>query len=140
MNEFKKSFFTGLAAGIFGTIISVAYILVFKYSPLESDFTEKASITYLLGFNMLVGMIACFLFFVVFKVTKKLALASFISAFLLSGGAIAWALLTMFKVDPDLAFKNEMAEMAKDYYYYIIAPITFFPVLSWLTFKPLFIK
>lgn len=137
---FKQLFFTGLVATVFGTIISVAYFFVFKYSPLEADFTEKASITYLLGFNALIGMSNCFLYFGLSKLLKKDHLTAFINGFLLSAAAIVIALLWMFKVDTGLTFKNENAESFKDYYYFILAPVAFFPVLSWFTFKPLFVK
>ncbi len=137
---FKNIFFTGLIAGVFGTIISVAYFFVFKYSPLEVDFSEKASFTFLLGFNMMIGMITCFVYFALSKLIKKEGIASFILGFLLSGAAIALGLKFMFTVDTQLVFKNENAELYKDFYYFILAPIAFFPVLSWFTFKPLFIK
>lgn len=137
---FKNIFFTGLITGIFGTIISVAYFFVFKYSPLEVDFSEKASLTYLLGFNMMIGMVTCIVYFAIAKVIKKEKFAAFIVGFLLSGAAIALALKFMFTVDTQLVFKNENAELYKDFYYFILAPIAFFPVLSWFTFKPLFIK
>ena len=137
---FKNIFFTGLTAGVFGTIISVAYFFVFKYSPLEVDFSEKASFSYLLGFNMMIGMITCFVYFAITKLIKKEGIASFIVGFLLSGAAIGLALKFMFTVDTQLVFKNENAELYKDFYYFILAPISFFPALSWFTFKPLFIK
>ena len=137
---FKNIFFTGLIASIFGTLISVLYIFVFKYSPLEVDFTEKASFQYLLGFNMFIGMSTCFIYFALIKLFKKEQITSFIVGFVLSGASIVIALLFMFKVDTQLAFKNENAELYKDFYYFILAPISFFPVLSWFTFKPLFIR
>ena len=137
---FKNIFFTGLIASIFGTLISVLYIFVFKYSPLEVDFTEKASFQYLLSFNMFIGMSTCFIYFVLIKLFKKEQITSFIVGFVLSGASIVIALLFMFKVDTQLAFKNENAELYKDFYYFILAPISFFPVLSWFTFKPLFIR
>jgi hypothetical protein len=137
---FKNVFFAGLAASLFGALISLAYIFVFKYSPLEVDFTEHASFLYLLSFNSMIGMSTCFVYFGLRKVIQKENVVAFIVGFLLSGGAIAVALMMMFKVDTQLAFKNENAELAKDYFYYILAPVSFFPVLSWFTFKPLFIK
>lgn len=139
---FKNIFFAGLTASIFGTIISVAYIYVFKYSPLEADFSEKASFVYLLSLNMMVGMIACFLYFVMAKMLRKENLAAFVVGFLLSAMAILIALNFMFTVDTQLqaAFKNENAKAMSDYYYFVLAPVAFFPVLSWFTFKPLFIK
>ncbi len=137
---FKNIFFTGLIASIFGTLISVLYIFVFKYSPLEVDFTEKASFQYLLSFNMFIGMSTCFIYFALIKLLKKEQITSFIVGFVLSGASIVIALLFMFKVDTQLAFKNENAELYKDFYYFILAPISFFPVLSWFTFKPLFIR
>jgi hypothetical protein len=68
---FKRIFFNGLVAGIFGTIISTAYILIFKYSPLEVDFTEKASLSFLLSFNMILAISACFIYFACLKLFKK---------------------------------------------------------------------
>ena len=53
---FKKIFLTGLVATIFGTIISLAYFMIFKYSPLQLDFTEKASFVNLLAFNMFIAV------------------------------------------------------------------------------------
>lgn len=137
---FKNYFFAGLVAGIFGTIISLAYIAVFKYSALEADFSEKANFVSLLGTNMLFGMTACLLSFGVKFIFKKQNLASFISGFLLSGMAIAYCLITMFTVDMSLKFTNENAEAFKDFYYFIVSPISFFAILSWFTFKPLFLK
>lgn len=137
---FKRIFFNGLLAGIFGTIISTAYILIFKYSPLEVDFTEKASITFLLSFNMIIGIAACFFYFALLKLLKKEHLTSFIVGFVLSGASILIALMLMFTVDTELKFKNENAELYKDFYYFILAPVSFFPTLSWFTFKPLLIK
>jgi hypothetical protein len=137
---FKKVFILALISGLFSTVISISYILVFKYSPLEADFTEKASIIYLLIFNMIIAMAACFIYFVLIKLIKKENLASFIFGFLFSGASILIALYYMMKIDTNLSFKNENAEMFKDFYYFILAPISFFPALSWFTFKPLFIK
>jgi hypothetical protein len=137
---FKKVFILALISGLFSTVISISYILVFKYSPLEADFTEKASIIYLLIFNMIIAMAACFIYFVLIKLIKKENLASFIFGFLFSGASILIALYFMMKIDSNLSFKNENAEMFKDFYYFILAPISFFPALSWFTFKPLFIK
>ena len=137
---FKNIFFTGLSASIFGTIISFAYIYVFKYSQLEVDFTEKASLGFLLSFNMMIGMITCFVYFALAKLVKKEKIAAFIVGFLLSGTSIVLSLRFMFTVDTEFVFKNENAELYKDYYYFILAPVAFFPALSWFTFKSLFIK
>jgi hypothetical protein len=90
--------------------------------------------------NTMVGMIACFLYFAMAKMLRKENLAAFVVGFLLSGAAIVLALKFMFTVDTQLVFKNENAELYKDFYYFILAPVAFFPVLSWFTFKPIFIK
>jgi hypothetical protein len=137
---FKSIFFNGVVSSIFGAVISVVYILIFKYSPLEADFTEQASFVYLLSFNLIIGMSACFLYFILLKILTKEHLSSFVVGFILSGISISIALKMMFTVNSELTFKNENAEMFKDFYYFILAPIPFFPVLSWLTFKPLIIK
>jgi hypothetical protein len=134
----KNSLQAGLTVSIFGTIISAAYISVFKFSALEADFTEHASIPYLLGINSSIGFINCLVYFGLTKLFKKQNLADFINGFLLSAVVIAFSLMLMFKVDTNLTFKNENAELFKDYFFFILAPIPFFSVLSWFTFKPLF--
>jgi hypothetical protein len=136
----KNVIFAGLTASIFGTIISVAYFFVFKYSPLEADFSEHASITYLLGVNMIIGMSNCLVYFILAKLIKNENIASFVNGFILSAAIIALALSIMFKVDAELTFKNENAELYKDFYFFILAPIPFFSALSWFTFKPIFIR
>jgi hypothetical protein len=92
---FKKIFFAGITASVFSTIISVAYIFVFKYSPLEVDFTEKASIGYFLSLNMTIGMITCFVYYALMKLLKKEHITSFIVGFLLGGTSIIMALMFM---------------------------------------------
>ncbi len=137
---FKNIFLAGLTSSFFGTLISVAYIFVFKYSPLEADFTEKATLGYLLSFNLLNGLSTCFVYFALIKLVKKERIVSSLVGIIISGASITIALLFMFKVDNQLVFKNENAELYKDFYYFILAPISFFTGLSWFTFKPLIIK
>ncbi len=137
---FKNIFLAGLTSSFFGTLISVAYIFVFKYSPLEADFTEKATLGYLLSFNLLIGLSTCFVYFALIKLVKKERIVSSLVGIIISGASITIALLFMFKVDNQLVFKNENAELYKDFYYFILAPISFFTGLSWFTFKPLIIK
>lgn len=136
----RNSILNGFTASVFGTIVSISYISIFKYSALEADFTEHASISYLFGINALIGMITSIIYFVLLKLLNKVSLVDFISAFLLSASVIAFSLVLMFKVDAELTFKNENAELFKDYFFFIIAPIPFFSALSWFTFKPLFHK
>jgi hypothetical protein len=136
---FKYSLITGIIASIFGTIISVAYISVFKYSALEADFTEQASISYLFGINALIGLLNSLVYFGFSKLFKKESLVDFTNGFLLSAVVIAFSLMLMFKVDTELTFKNENAELFKEYFFFILAPIPFFSALSWFTFKSLFI-
>ncbi len=137
---FRNFILAGLTASVFGTIISVAYISVFKYSALEADFTEYASIPYLLGINASFGMLNCLSYFGLSKIIRKQNLADFINGFLLSAAVIAFSLTLMFKVDTNLTFKNENAELFKEYFFFILAPVPFFSVLSWFTFKPLFLQ
>jgi hypothetical protein len=40
----------------------------------------------------------------------------------------------------DPTFKNEDAELMKDFFKGFLMPMLFFPALSWFTFKPLIIK
>ncbi len=144
---FKKAFFAALVAGIFGTLVCVAYTMVYKYSPLELDFSEQTSLTNLLAYNLGVTMIICFLFVGLMKLIKKENIVSVIIGFLLSGGTIALILFRLGQPDPVFTVTKAMEagivlnpNESVAYYGGFINPIIFIPVLSWFTFKPLFIK
>lgn len=137
---FRNSIITGITASLFGTIVSVAYISIFKYSALEADFSEHATIPYLLGINASFGIVNCLVYFGMTKLFKNEKLVDFINGFIFSASVILFSLSLMFKVDANLTFKNENAELFKDYFFFILAPIPFFSALSWFTFKPLFLR
>jgi hypothetical protein len=82
----------------------------------------------------------CLVYFILAKLIKNENIASFVNGFILSAAIIALALSIMFNVDAELTFKNENAELYKDFYFFILAPIPFFSALSWFTFKPIFIR
>lgn len=144
---FKKLFFAALISGIFGAAISVAYTYIYKYSPLELDFTEHTSIINLLAYNLGVTMSVCFLFFALSKVIKKVNIVSVIIGFILSGFALVLILFRLGQPDPVFTVTKAMEagnvmnpNEFVAYYGGYINPLIVVPILSWFTFKPLFIK
>lgn len=133
---FKRIFLHAVASGLFSTLVS--YIYTSFYKGIIVDFTEVVGIKQILAYNMLLAMSTCFIFFALTKVIKKQAIASFIMNFLLSTISIVLVFYVLKTDDP--TFKNEDAELMKDFFKGFLMPMLFFPALSWFTFKPLFVK
>jgi hypothetical protein len=144
---FKKLFFAALVSGIFGAVISVAYTLIYKYSPLELDFTEHTTVLNLLAYNLGVTMFVCFLYFGLIKLFKKDNVVSVLIGFVLSGFVLVLILFRLGQPDPVFTVTKVMEAGTVmnpnefvAYYGGYINPLLFIPILSWFTFKPLFIK
>ena len=133
---FKSSFLTGIASGIVATIACLIYSNL--YASILVDFTEATSITFLLANCMMVSIIACFVFFGITKIIRNQRIAEFTFNLLLTFSSIGLVFLFLKSNDPE--FKNEDAQLMIDYYKGFVMPMLFFPALSWMTFKPLFIK
>lgn len=133
---FKNIFITGIVSGIVAAVACFVYAKL--YSNILVDFSEAVGVVKLLSNCMLVSMIGCFVFFGISKAIKKNGIAEFIFNFLFTISTIAAVFVFLKENDPE--FKNEDAQMMIDYYKGFIMPMLFFPALSWMTFKPLFVK
>jgi membrane protease YdiL (CAAX protease family) len=131
----KKSLILAIVAGLFALLVSLAYMSVYKQL---ADFSEKASVTNLLGFSLFFCFIASIILIVFDLAIKNKSIAHFATGLIVAGLAIA-SVFYVLKMD-DPTFKNEDAELMKDYFKGFIMPILFFPALSWFTFKNLLIK
>lgn len=132
---FKRLFFLGITAGLFSSLIS--WIYSFMYTKI-ADFTEHSGYVHLLSFSMMITIGISIIGAVVYRLIKKQSLASFIIHLILSGICLS-LVFYIFKMD-DPVFKNEDSMAMIDYFKGYLIPFAFIPALSWLTFKPLFIK
>lgn len=133
---FKRIFLHCLTAGLFSTFVS--YLYTSFYKGIIVDFTEVMGIKQLLTYNLIFAMAVCFVFFALTRTIKRQNIASFIMSFLLSAISIGLVFYVLKTNDP--TFKNEDAELMKDFFKGFLMPMLFFPALSWFTFKPLFVK
>ncbi len=133
---FKRFFFLALASGLFSSIISWIYSSIYK--SMIADFTEVSGYWHLLCFSMMITLGVSILAAGIYALVKNRSLASFICNFILSGFSISLVFYIFTMNDPEL--KNEDAMAMIDYFKGYLIPIAFIPALSWMSFKPLFIK
>jgi hypothetical protein len=132
---FKKIFLLAIVSGLMASLVSIVYVSGYKTLV---DFSEIASYVNIFSYNFLFAMIACFLFFGISSVLKNKSIATFLFNAILSMLSIGLVFYVLKTEDP--TFKNEDAELMKDFFKGFLMPMLFFPALSWFTFKPLFIK
>lgn len=132
---FRNLFFLGLTAGVFSSIISFTYAILFTKI---ADFTEHTGFLKLLAFSLFitVGISMMQAFFN--QIMKNKTLSSFLTHILLSGLTFVFVFF-VFEMDEPV-FKNEDSQMMIEYYKGFLIPIIFTPSLSWFSFKPIFIK
>lgn len=134
---FVRLFTITLMAALFGTGVGAAYTTVYA-KILTMDFSEGATLTQLLIYNIMFCFGTALIYFAISKSIKKENLASFLTNFLAAGAAIA---LVFYQLTlPDPTFKNESVQGMESFYNTFFIPILFFPALSWMTFKTLLNK
>jgi hypothetical protein len=133
---FARIFSLGIISSLFATFVSVVYTSF--YTNVIVDFSEVASVIKILAYNVMIGTFASILFFGISKIITNKSIATFLFNLLLSGVSIALVFYVLKSNDP--TFKNEDAELMKDFFKGFLMPMLFFPALSWFTFKPLIIK
>ena len=133
---FKRFFFLAAVSGLFASLVSWVYASVYK--NMIADFTEASSYWYLLCFSVMITFGISILGTGIYAFVKNKTAASFVSNFILSGFSVALVFYVFTMNDPE--FKNEDSMAMIDYFKGYLIPFVFIPALSWLTFKPLFIK
>ena len=132
---YKQVFISSSIAAVFSALIS--YIYVSFYCKEIIDFSEAASTVKIITTNLSVCMAGGLIYILARKVLS-IKWADFVIGFLLSLYAISMIFIVLKSDDP--TFSNPDTEMMKDFYKVFIIPLSFIPSLSWLTFKPLFVK
>lgn len=133
---FKRFFFLALASGLFSSLISWIYSSIYK--SIIADFTEVSGYWHLLCFSLMITLGISILGAGIYALFKNKAVASFASNFILSGFSVALVFYVFTMNDPE--FKNEDSMAMIDYFKGYLIPFVFIPALSWMSFKPLFIK
>ena len=134
---FKQCFFLGLAAGVFATTVCMAYTEIYAGLGI-ANFSEAVPLLSVSSKCFVITMASCFIYYGLHKIFKKDYYAEFVFNLLLAGACVALVFWVIDSKTPD--FKNVTAEDMRDYYTSFALPMVFFPALSWLTLKPLFIR
>lgn len=133
---FRHFFLLAVVSGLFSAFIAWSYAAVYK--NMIVDFTEATGFWHLLCFSLMITTGISILGAGISALVKNKALASFVSNCILSGISISLVFYILKMDDP--VFKNEDAAAMIDYLKGYLVPFAFIPALSWLSFKPLFIK
>lgn len=133
---FKRFFFLGLVSGLFASLIAWIYSSIYK--SMIVDFTEVTGFWHLLCFSLMITIGISIIGAGIYTILKNKSVASFICNFILSGFSIALVFYVFVMDDPE--FKNEDTIAMIDYFKGYMIPFVFMPALSWMSFKPLFIK
>ncbi|MNK01881.1 hypothetical protein D3C87_196940 [compost metagenome] len=133
---FRHFFLLALVSGLFSAFVSWTYASVYK--NMIVDFSEASGFWHLLCFSLMITTGISILSVGISALVKNKALASFVSNFILSGISVSLVFYILKMNDP--VFKNEDAAAMIDYFKGYLVPFAFIPALSWLSFKPLFIK
>lgn len=103
-----------------------------------ADFTEASGYWHLLCFSGMITFGISILGAGIYALIKNKSVASFVCNFILSGFSVALVFYVFTMNDPE--FKNEDSMAMIDYFKGYLIPFVFIPALSWMSFKPLFIK
>ncbi|MGV3609675.1 MAG: hypothetical protein ACO1N0_01920 [Fluviicola sp.] len=133
---FQRFFFLAVISGLFSAVVSWIYSSIYKTKIV--DFTEATGFWYLLCFSLMITVGISILSAGIYSLFKSKSLASFVCHFILSGFSVALVFYIFTMNDPE--FKNEDALAMIDYFKGYLIPFLFIPALSWMSFKPLFIK
>lgn len=133
---FKQFFILGLVSAIGASLAGFVYSS-FYYSEM-ADFSEAMSLIRIISFAVMICFGACIINFGIRRGIKKENVADFVFNALFALATIAMIFIVLKAQDP--VFQNEDAQIMAEYYKGFVMPMLFFPVLSWFTFKPLFLK
>lgn len=129
---FRKLFFWGLTAGILSAVASLIYHRIFGFAFTYEglpDYSKVANIPVLIGLNLAAGMVAaagCYICLLLFKQKAELVFNLLFS--LLSFASI------MYPISVRLPLDIQNPEL----FPLLTVPMHFFPVIAWMTVRPVF--
>ncbi len=127
---FKKIFLLSISAGIFSSVACIVYYKVY-YFALETDFSKIVNPGSMISVCLIACILAGTLYYFIKKWFLKKGKAVFNLVFVLLSFA---SIIVPFYVDIPVDIKNP------ELFYGLVIPMHFFPAVSWLALKELFIK
>jgi membrane protease YdiL (CAAX protease family) len=125
---FKRVFFHGLVAGVLAAIAAIIYNRIYFFAT-EADFSKILNTASMIGLSLVICMIATFVNYSLVKWLRQKG--EIVFNFLFS--IISFACV-MFPISISLPLDIKMPELFPG----LAVPMVFFPVIAWLTIKPLF--
>lgn len=127
---FKRIFFHGLTAALFTAIAAIIYTRIYFFAT-EADFSNVLNTVSIIGFSIILCLLAAFLYWGMIAWLKKKG--ELIFNFLFSIISFACVMIPISLTLPlDIKFPELFPGLA--------VPMVFFPAISWYTVKPLFTK
>jgi hypothetical protein len=125
---FKRIFFHALVAGILSAIAAFIYNRIYFFAT-EADFSKVLNTGSIFGLNIIICLLAAFLYWGLVKWLKKKAevVFNFLFSILSFASIIVPVSLTL---PLDIKFPELFPGLA--------VPMVFFPAMAWYTVKPLF--
>jgi hypothetical protein len=126
---FKRIFFHGISAAVLSSIAAVIYNRIYFFAT-EADFSKVLNTASLIGLNVIICLLAAFLYWVLEMWLKKKGEVIF--NFVFSIVSFACVIIPISLTLPlDIGFPELFPGLA--------VPMVFFPALAWYTINPLFI-
>lgn len=125
---FKRIFFLGIIAGILASIAAIIYNRIYFFAT-ETDFSKILNATTIIGLNLIICLLACFLFWLLVYLLKKNGEIIFNFLFLILSFA---SVIIPISISLPLDIKNP------ELFPGVAVPMVFFPALAWHTLRPLF--
>lgn len=133
---FRQLFFLGIFSAAASSL--ACYFYTKMYYSLLVDFSEAASFTQLSINCIIVAMIAVLGNMLFRKLIKNVAISDFIFNLIFSLLSIGSVFYVLNANDPN--FTSEDAQLFAEFYKGFVMPMLFFPLLTWFTLKPLFVR
>lgn len=125
---FRKIFFHGLTAALFTAIAAIIYRRIYFFAT-EADFSKVLNTVSIIGFSIILCLLASFLYWGMIIWLKKKG--ELIFNFLFSIISFACVIIPISLTLPlDIKYPELFPGLA--------VPMIFFPAMSWYTVKPLF--
>jgi hypothetical protein len=125
---FKQKFLQGILASILSSVAGIVYQHIYRFAY-EVDFSKVLGIPKIIGFSLLVCMLAVFLNYIFCRLFSKGGEVVF--NFLFSTLSFA---CVMIPISITLPLNIQFPEMFPG----LAVPMVFFPVIAWFTVSPLF--
>ncbi len=127
---FKKALFLGIVSGILAGIASVIYSRVYSNST-GASFFKVASPTSMLLASLIGGILAAIGYWAIIRMLRKNGEIVF---------NLLFVILSFATMLPAFGVKLPLDMSEPELFPGMVIPMHFFPVLAWLTLKPLFFR